>query len=157
MKREEKYPETSTFMYFNANPKHRVTGDCWLRAVCTGLGEDYNKVLKEMCDVHLKTGYEMSCDRAVDMYLASKGWVKHRQPRKDDNTKYTGEDFCHWLSVNYPNGRLGNVICNIGGHHMVAIKPTNHGDGINCRYKVLDIWNSTRGCIGNYWTKGVVA
>lgn len=155
MKREDKYPETRSFMYFNANPKNRITGDCWLRAVCTGLGEDYNQVLREMVEVHLETGYELSDDKAVDRYLKSKLWTKQKQPRKDDNTKYTGKEFCDWLSVNYPKGEIGNVICNIGGHHMVAIKPTNHGDGINCRYKVLDIWNSTGGCIGNWWIKGV--
>ena len=155
MKREDKYPETRSFLYFNANPKNRITGDCWLRAVCTGLGEDYNQVLREMVEVHLKTGYELSDDKAVDRYLKSKGWTKQKQPRKDDNTKYTGREFCDWLSANYPKGEIGNVICNIGGHHMVAIKPTNHGDGINCRYKVLDIWNSTGGCIGNWWIKGV--
>ena len=154
MRREDKYPETSSFIYYNANPKHRMTCDCWTRAVCTGLGEDYNGVLKEMCDVQLKTGYEMSSDKAVDMYLASKGWVKHKQLRRDDNTKYTGSDFCHWLSINYKDGELGNVICNIGGHHMVAIRPTNHGDGHNCRYKVHDTWDSTGGCVGVWWTKG---
>ena len=153
MKRQDKYPETDTFLYYNANPKNRITGDCWLRAISTGLEEDYNEVLMEMVQVHIDTGYEMSCDKAVDRYLESKGWVKHKQPRKDDNTKYTGSEWCKWLSVNFPKGETGNIICNIGGHHMVAIKPTNHGDGINSRYKVLDIWDSTYRCIGNYWTK----
>jgi len=148
MRREEKYPETDTFVYFNANPKGRVTCDCWLRAVCTGLGESYNKVLKEMCDVHLKTGYELSGSKAVDIYLQSKGWRKHRQPRMPDNTKYTGREFCRKITA---NGSVGNVICNIGGNHMVAILPVNHGDGP--KYKIHDTWDSTGGCIGNYWTK----
>ena len=145
MKRSLKYPETKTFIYFNANPKNRITGDCWLRAICTGLGEDYNEVLKEMVQVHIETGYELSSDKAIDRYLASKGWVKHSQPRKDDNTKYTGSEFCELVNL-YGTG--GNVIANIGGHHMVAIKQ------VNGNYKVHDIWNSTRKCIGNYWTKG---
>ena len=153
MKRTDKYPETSTFMYYNANPKNRITGDCWLRAICSGLEEDYNEVLKEMVQVQIETGYELSCDKAVDKYLASKGWIKHKQPRKDDNTKYTGSEWCEHLSINDKKGKIGNIICNIGGHHMAVIKPTNHGDGINCRYKVLDIWNSSYKCIGNYWTK----
>lgn len=152
MKREDKYPETKSFVYFNANPKHRITGDCWLRAICTGLGEDYNDVLMEMVKVQLETGYELSCDKAVEKYLASKGWVKMKQPRKDDNTKYTGKEFCSLLSENYKDGKIGNLICNIGGHHMVAIKPT--GKGKSLKYKVHDIWDSTGGCIGNYWVKG---
>lgn len=153
MRRQEKYPETSTFMYYNANPKNRITGDCWLRAICTGLEEDYNTVLRELVEIHLQTGYELSSSQAIEKYLTGKGWVKNKQPRKDDNTKYTGQEWCNHLSINDKDGSIGNMICNIGGHHMVAIKPTNHGDGFNCRYKVLDIWNSTDGCIGNYYTK----
>ena len=96
--RQEKYPETKTFHYYNANPKNRITGDCWLRAVCTGLNEPYNEVLMEMVQVHLETGYDMSCDKAVEKYLTSKGWVKHKQPRKADNTKYTRAEFCRLLA-----------------------------------------------------------
>ena len=136
--RQEKYPETRTFHYYNANPKNRITGDCWLRAVCTGLNEPYNEVLMEMVQVHLETGYEMSCDKAMGKYLASKGWIKHKQPRKADNTKYTGKEFCKLLA-----DKNKRYICNIGGHHMVAI----------VNGKVNDIWDSTGGCIGNYWTK----
>ena len=36
-----------------------------------------------------------------------------------------------------------NYIAMIGGHHIVAI----------VKAKVCDIWDSTDGCIGNYWTK----
>lgn len=66
------------------------------------------------------------------------------QPRQDDGKKFTGVDFCKWLTENH---YVGNVIANIGGHHMVAIMP------IDGKYKVCDTWNSTKGCIGNYWIK----
>ena len=46
--RREKYPETNTFTYYNANPKGKITCDCVLRAVCTALNEPYNDVMKEM-------------------------------------------------------------------------------------------------------------
>jgi hypothetical protein len=85
--------------------------------------------------------------------LEKKGFIKQNQPRKSNNTKYTGKEFCNWLSINYPNGEIGNIVANIGGHHIVCIKPTYHGDGFNCRYKILDTWNSSDGCIGNYWIK----
>ena len=35
-------------------------------------------------------------------------------------------------------------IAHIGGHHIIAIVDK----------KVNDTWDSTDGCIGNYWTKG---
>ena len=78
-----------------------------------------------------------------------------KQPRKRDGTKFTGKEFCEYLQRYLDDpGVYGvmddegieisrNIVANIGGNHVVAIK-----DG-----KVWDIWNSTRGCIGNYWVK----
>lgn len=137
MKRTERYPETSTFHFYNANPRNRYTGDCWLRAVCTGLNEPYNDVLKEMVEIQIETGYELSCKEAVAIYLERKGWTRHKQPRKPDGTKYTGSQFCIRLTE-----KDTRYIANIGGHHMVAIVDR----------KVNDIWDSTDGCIGVYWT-----
>ena len=138
MRNKDKWPETSTFHYYNANPKNRITGDCWLRAICTGLNEPYNDVLKEMVQIHIDTGYELSCDKEVEKYLISKGWKKCRQPRKSDNTKYTGSEFCECIAK-----KDRRYIANIGGHHMVAIVGK----------KVNDIWDSTYKCIGNYYEK----
>lgn len=136
--RQEKYPETKTFHYYNANPKNRITCDCVARAICTGLNEPYEEVLKGMFEMQLETGYEYTDTKGIEKYLESKGWTKHKQPRKRDNTKYTGKEFCKLLA-----DKNKRYICNIGGHHIVAIV-----DG-----KVNDIWDSTDGCIGNYWTK----
>lgn len=61
------------------------------------------------------------------------------QPRKADGTKYTGKEWCDKIQRN-PNFP-GRIIANIGGHHTVAII-----DG-----RVWNTWDSTDGCIGNYW------
>ncbi len=135
MNRKEKYPDTDTFSYFNANPKNKITGDCVARAICTALELPYNQVVMELAEQQCKTGYCGTCKEGFDLYLKSKGWVKHKQPRKADNTKFTGKDFCKA----HPEGRF---VAKIGAHHIVAIV-----DG-----KVNDIWNSTSRCIGNYWT-----
>lgn len=134
--RQQKYPNTKTFMYYNANPKGRITCDCVVRAICTALDKSYNEILKEMFEMAIKTGYEYTDKKCIDKYLQSKGWVKMKQPRKSNNTKYTGEEFCKIFKE--------TCVANIGGHHIVCIK-----DG-----KVYDTWNSTDGCIGNYWVKG---
>lgn len=135
MKRTDKYPETSTFHYYNANPKNRITGDCYIRAISTATEIPYNTVVMEMAELQCKTGYDAS--ELIDRYLKSKGWIKHAQPRKADNTKYTGKEFCE-RARDYEK-----YIANIGGHHIVAI----------VNGKINDIWDSTSGCIGNYWTK----
>lgn len=142
MTRQQKYQDTSTFHFYNAHPKNKITGDCVIRAICTAMGRPYNEVYEELFRYSLKCGYMLNDKKCYERYLEEQGWRKHKQPRKDDNTKYTGEEFCREVkeyTFNYPD----HIIAHIGGHHLVAII---YG-------KVYDIWNSTDGCIGNYWTK----
>lgn len=134
MKRQEKYPDTSTFHYYNANPHNRITGDCCARAICNALEIPYNQVVMEMAEFQCKTGY--CAEQLIDRYLKSKGWVKQPQPKKNNGTKYTGKEFCKMITCK-------RAIANIGTNHIVAIVSG----------KVEDIWDSTDGCIGNYWTK----
>jgi len=147
-----KYPETDTFLWHNENPKGHITGDCLFRAAAGATGLKWTEVVDAVCERMKKDARD--ADFSMAKWLEGSGWTRHKQPRRDDGSKYTGEQWCKWLSVNYPNGELGSIIANIGGHHIVCIKPTNHGDGMNCRYKVLDIWNSTGKCIGIWWAKG---
>ena len=138
MKTQDKYPETTTFHYYNANPKNKITGDCMIRALCTALEEPYEKVYNELFECSIKSGYMLNDKKNYGKYLESKGWIKHKQPRKSDNTKYTGKEFCYRARI------YENYIAHIGGHHIVAI--------VNA--KVYDTWDSTQGCVGTYWTKG---
>lgn len=128
---------TSYFKYYNANPKNKKTTDCVVRAICTALDQSYEQTLREMAELQIKTGYDMSDVKGFGKYLESKGWTKQKQPRKSNNTKYTGWEFVKIFN--------GVCVANIGGNHTVCIK-----EG-----KVHDIWDSTDGCIGNYWTKEI--
>ena len=144
MKRQDKYKDTATFHFHNQNPKNRFTCDCVKRAISFATGIPYNEVVMALADYQCQTGLDESEKRLYERYLKALGWVKHPQPRKDDGTKYTGAQFCKHLKTLNP----GKIIAHIGGHHIVAISP------IEGRYKVCDTWDSTKGCIGNYWTKG---
>lgn len=147
MKRQDKYPNTRTFHFHNANPKNRITGDCVTRALCTALEIPYNQCVMEQAEVQCKTGYDNATAQGIDYYLKTYGWTKHPQPRKPDGTKYTGKEWCERLQEDIvwaKNGKsLKRIVANIGGHHTVAII-----DG-----KVYDHWDCTDGCIGNYWVK----
>lgn len=145
MKNQDKWAETNTFHYHNQNPKNRITEDCVVRAISAALEQDYNQTIVEMAQMQAKTGYAFNGSKGIDKYLQSKGLIKHKQPRKSDNTKYTGKEWCTLLSNS--NDLPKNIVANIGGHHAVCIK-SHEG-----RYKVWDTWNSTEGCIGNYWVK----
>lgn len=140
MKRQDKYVDTKTFHFYNANPKNRITGDCVVRAISTALNQDYNQTYKELFDLSVKTGYMLNDKKCYSKYMSSKGWIKLPQPRKRDNTKYTGKEYCEMIqeySFNYP----GRLFIHIGGHHVAAI----------VEGRICDIWNSTGGCVGNVW------
>lgn len=128
--------DTATFNYYNANPKKRHSTDCVTRAICAATGQTYEQTARELLDLWLKTGYEMTDVKCFGKYLESKGWLKNKQPRKFDNKKLTGNEFAKIFK--------GVCVANIGGNHTVCIK----------NGKILDIWDSGDGCIGNYWTKG---
>lgn len=137
MRRQDKYPDTDTFHFHNENPKNRITGDCTFRAIARATGKPWTEVVREMAEMSIRTGYAINDTKGIEKYMTQIGWVKHPQPRKADGTKYTGKEFC---KVFKPR----RAFAHIGGNHDVAII-----DG-----KVNDIWDSTGGCIGNYWTKG---
>lgn len=146
--RQEKFPDTAVFHFYNANPKNRITGDCAIRAICTALNRPYNDVVMEMAELQCETGYDAY--GLIDRYMKLNGWTKHPQPKKADGTKLTGYEFCKYIQTNgrhielqnyiYPSKR---ILVNIGSHHIVAV----------VEGKVHDIWNPTKKCVGNYWTK----
>jgi len=142
------YPDTKTFHYYNANPKNRITGDCTFRAICTALEKDWKDTVMEMAEFSCQTGYAINDDKGIMKYLEKNGWIKMKQPKKVNGTKYTGSEFCQYLNDHFPNGKgISNIVANIGCHHIVCIRFT---DG---EFKVNDIWDSSHNCIGNYWIK----
>lgn len=150
MKRQDKYPETSTFHYHNANPKNRITGDCRIRAIAVACEVPYNQVVMDLAKIQCETGYDQCANQGIDILMKQYGWTKHKQPRKDNGTKYTGNEFCRqlqsdpWIFTGKEYDYNARIVANLGSHHIVAIVAG----------KVWDTWNSTGGCIGNYWTKG---
>lgn len=138
MKRTDKYIDTPSFHFFNANPKNRITDDCVIRAISTALNQDYNETVLEMAQMWCKLGYAISSTKGIEKYLEQKGWTKFPQPKKSNGTKYQGFEWCSLLQKN--NNKL-NMIANIGGHHIVAIVGN----------RIYDIWDSSNGCIGNFW------
>lgn len=145
MTRQQKYPDTPYFHYHNQNPRNRITTDCVIRAISTATEIPYNQVVMEMAELQCKTGYDDGDPKLYDLYLKEQGFKKQKQPRKADNTKYTGAEFCKELQSDYGYviGKDIRIVAHIGGGHVVAII-----DG-----KVWDTWDSTDGCIGNYWVK----
>lgn len=137
MKRQDKYPNTNSFYFHNENPKNKYTSDCVIRAIAVGTNQEYAKVLRDLTELQIKTGYDMSDPKCYSKYLKCLGWTKCSQPKKPNGKKYTGVEFCEDCERAGEN----TVIAHIGGNHIVAI----------IWGQVWDTWNSTGGCIGNYW------
>ena len=127
--------DTETFKYYNANPNNNHVADCVVRAISTALNQSWEQTYSELCMLGLEMHSMPNCKEVYTKYIESKGWRKCKQPRKSDNTKYISKEFVKIIK--------GTVLAHIGCHHIVCIKDN----------KVLDIWDSTNGCIGNYWIK----
>ena len=125
MTRQEKYPGINTFHYYNVNSKNKITTDCVTRDIATALKQDYNKTVMELAEMQCETGYNYEDKKLYDKYLQNKGWVKHPQPCKVDNTKYTGKEFCTQLTKYNILSADKSIIANIGGNHIVCIKEHN--------------------------------
>lgn len=137
MTRKNKYPETEYFHYININPKNRITGDCTFRAIASATGKSWEDVVMEMAQFSIKTGYSINDKKGIEKYLDSIGWIKLKQPKKLDNTKYTGKEYIREFNPDC-------IICTMGSHHLTCII-----DG-----KVNDIWDCSDGCVGNIWVRG---
>lgn len=123
------------FIEYNNNPKNKKTCDCVVRALALATGRPYVDVYKELFEISLKTGYMLNEKRVEDKFLEQNGFVKHKQPRKSDNTKYTikeADKIC--------TDRIIIVRC---AGHLTCIK-----DGA-----VYDLWDCRSKCISNYYTK----
>ena len=127
------------FKNVNVNPKGRKTGDCSTRALVGLLGISYDEALDLQLEETKKCYYDFTSHQVMERALARFGYVKMKQPRKYDNTKYEVREMDEWLE---PADLKNGVIVNVA-HHYVVIKDDYY----------QDTWNSGRKCIGNYYEK----
>jgi len=127
------------FKNVNVNPKGRKTGDCSTRAIVGLLGISYNEALDLQLAEVKKCYYDFTSHQVMERVLEKFGYVKMKQPRKSDGTKYEVKEMDKWLgSKELQDGVIVNV-----AHHYVVIK----GDSY------IDSWDSGRKCVGNYYKK----
>lgn len=128
-----------TYLEKNVNPKNRKTGDCSTRAIVSVLGISYEEALRLQVEESLKCYYDPTSRQVMERVLKRFGYVKLSQPRKYDNTKYEVREMDKVLTARQMSE---GVVVNVANHY-VAIR-----DG-----KYIDIWNSGRKCVGNYFVK----
>lgn len=123
------------FKEHNANPKNKHTCDCVIRALTMATGETYENVYKELFNISLKTGYMLNEKRVEDKYLEAHNFVKMKQPKKNDGTKYKINEIRLLTSA--------SVVVIRCAHHLTCVK-----DGV-----LIDTWNCGHKTINNYYIK----
>ena len=149
MGRARKLPqETRWFKYHNENPKGRHTGDCVIRALALALQKPWADVIDDLVVEAKDSGYSVASKENYEGYLTKKlGWTRHKQPRTESNTKYTGMDFVEYLEAHEDEFYLvDTVIAHIGSHHVTVFKREDES------WRCYDIWNPTHFCVGNFYT-----
>lgn len=127
--------DTKYFHFHNENPNNNRAADCVFRAIATATGKTWDETFKGLCEVAIEKKLAPNEKACYEEYLKRLGWVKYKQPRNPDNTKWTGAEFAN---VNH-----GTALCKIGGHHLSCC----------IEGKFWDIWDCTGGSIGNCWRK----
>ena len=121
----------------NLNPKGIKSGDCVIRAVAYATEQSWDKVYKDLCDIGFKMKRLPNDKLVYEKYLNQLGWLKQKQPRHPDNTKYCVYEFTEYKIV------PGKIIVSVA-NHLTCID----------NYEIVDTWNCGGKCIGNYWIKG---
>lgn len=115
----------------NVNPKNKKTCDCVVRAITTASNKAYNVVLEDLVKTMTKTGYMIDEKRCYEKVLENYGFVKMKQPRKADNTKYLVRELDKLV-----NSDDYDVVVSMAGH-LSCVRHNTIIDTWNCGYKTI--------------------
>lgn len=138
-KRENRYPATDVFRYYNANPRNNFVGDCVARAMSACMDTTWADIIREMTEYGIANGRTFNDRKNITSFLKSKGWVKHSEPRDVFNYKIKAKDYLR-------EHHIDKAFVNLGNAHVAAIE-----DG-----RILDTWDSSDEIIHTYWTPPVL-
>lgn len=128
-----------SYLELNVNPKHRRTGDCAVRALASTLGIGYDEAIDRCAYWAKKKCYGITDKQTMELVLKDFGYVKMKQPRKADGTKYLV-------------GELDQILTPLQMEEGVLVTIANHHTCITCGV-VQDIWDCRYKSVGNYYVK----
>lgn len=127
------------FKEINVNPKKRKTGDCSTRALVSVLNITYEEVLKLQFEESLKCFYDPTSKQVIERVLKKFGYVKMKQPRKENGKKYLVKE-------------LDEIVTKEQLKNGILVTIANHHTCIKDSY-ILDTWDCSFYTIGNYYIK----
>lgn len=122
-----------TYHYYNCNPKHKITDDCVIRALCSSTGESWEKTIRDLTEYSIKTGYMLNTPECYGVYLKDLGYVKQKQPVHKDGSKVRFKEFVQTFG--------GHAIAHCGRGHITYVAD----------HSTWDIWDVSNEIVGNYW------
>ena len=124
---------------FNVNPKGHKTGDCSTRALVGTLDISYEEAIQLQAKWAIRKCYGLTDKQTMELVLREFGYVKMKQPRHRDGTKYKV-------------GELDEILTWTQREHGVLVTVANHHTCIKCDY-VQDTWDCRNKSVGNYYIK----
>jgi len=130
------------FVKENVNPKGWKTGDCVVRAIAKASSRPWEEVYRDLCEIGAKKCRMPNDPKVYELYLENHGWLKCKQPRKEDGTKYRIKEFLDFIALD------NWVIISMANHLTCARYYYEYGE-----FKLYDTWDCSYKCVGNYWKR----
>ena len=121
------------YHYYNCNPHRKLTDDCVIRAICSSIGESWEKILRDLVEYSVRTGYFINTPECYSKYLKDQGYIKQKQPIHKDGTKVRFKEFVQMFN--------GHAIAHCGKGHITYVADN----------ATWDIWDVSNEVVGNYW------
>lgn len=143
----EKAPpaDHETFHYLQKNPRER-TGDCVIRAFAALLDVSWDEAMDRLTAASDGSNTTVN---SIDVYreLLRQEGFERRSPVVINGRRITGKAFCREMDRRQLGG--ARIFAHVGRSHVAAVIPfTEDGE---THYKIVDSWDSTDRCIGEYW------
>ena len=125
------------FIKYNNNPKNKITNDCVIRAIALGTNRNWKDIYMELTELGIDKGLMINDKKNWKMYLRRLGYEQQKTPKKENNKRYTIQEFCKELAEEQKI-----YIISIR-KHLTVVKDKN----------LYDTWNCSSKCMGNYLIK----
>jgi len=99
MTRQQKYPDTSTFHWYNANPHNKYTDDCVIRAICTAMNKPWETVFTDLFEIGKHYGLMPTDKKCFERYLQKTDGLKESNLEKTIIQNIPGTNFVKFYSI----------------------------------------------------------
>jgi len=123
------------FIKSNPHPTGKKIGDCVVRALAIADAKKWNDVYQELCAIGFELKNMPNSKQVYEEYLIRNGWKKQKMPKHSTGKRMKLEEFAN------QNPKL-TFVANVVKHLTIVETAT-----------LLDTWNCSRKCIGNYFIK----